>query len=53
MDSVGRASSEQFSSQVGKGICGPSAGVCGDYMGTYDVLREALGFDLEDEYFEE
>lgn len=32
-------------------MCGPSTGTCGDYMGTYDILKQVIGSDLEDEYF--
>lgn len=31
----------------------PSMGICGDYMGTFDVSKKVLGSNLEDEDFEE
>lgn len=50
---VGEDSSELFLLEVGAYNFGTSRGICGGYMGTYDVLRKVIGSDLGDEDFEE
>lgn len=42
-----------FFLQEGAGKCKSSTDMCGEYIFTYNIVKEVLGSDIEGEYFEE